>query len=583
MATLALDDVHVALRAAPLFADTPEVELRAIAVELAPRSYPPRQAILTEGETSSELLLIHSGEAGVVGQDLTGQPVKLATVGPGTVMGEIGLVRDMPRTATVIALTPVEVFALPREAFLRLSATCPDFAAHVRQRADMLELDSFVRRASPFAHLPGAAVSELAEALRPVRTPAGDDVVREGDQGDYFYLVRAGQVEVLKGAKRVQILQKGDCFGEIALFTRRPRTATVRAMTEVELYALDRERFQEVVERYPEAHAFVAELVRIRAGTDHLPAISHSALTLASKFLASTPQLVWLVLAAGIVGYGGFSFLALSTGAAAFSLLALASGAFLGPVTYVVYLAERDVLSQRVSTLATTFLLGAGLGVPVAMRLEQWIGVTSLTLAGGAVVALIEELAKLLGVAWLLWRPSARFRMDGIIYGAAAGMGFAAVENLLYGLNRLDTLSYSLATISVRTLAAPLAHGMWTAILCAAIWQVKGGGGRPRLGWPVLAGLAASVTLHTLWDWPLLSGVWYALWLIALSLAGLALLARFHRSATSEQKVAALALNPELAEKVPSRSLRLHCRHCSQMAPAGSHYCVRCGLALTAA
>src|SRR5436309_93701 len=147
MDALALDDVQVALRSAPLFATAPEAELQAIAAELELRSYAPKQAIFVEGEHASELILIRSGEAGVAGRDLTGQTIRLAAVGPGTVMGEIGLVRDVPRTATVIALTALDAYVLGRDAFSRLSATCPDFATHVRQRVDMLELDSFVRRA----------------------------------------------------------------------------------------------------------------------------------------------------------------------------------------------------------------------------------------------------------------------------------------------------------------------------------------------------------------------------------------------------------------------------------------------------
>lgn len=44
----------------------------------------------------------------------------------------------------------------------------------------------------------------------------------------------------------------------------------------------------------------------------------------------------------------------------------------------------------------------------------------------------IEEAAKILGVAWLLRRSTSRFQMDGVIYGAAAGMGFAAFESVIY-------------------------------------------------------------------------------------------------------------------------------------------------------
>ncbi len=585
-APAALAPALEALKGAPLFAPVPDDELRALASVLESRTFASGALIMREGESASELLILRSGSARVTGRDLAGQTVTLATLAPGAVLGEIGLLRDVPRTATVVAEGDVDAFVLTRAAFERLTDACAVATAHLRQRADMLDLDSFVRRASPFAHLPAAAVHALAGSLVRVHKQQSEAVVLEGEAGDYFYMVRSGQLEVSRRGHRLQVLQDGDCFGEVALVAAQARTATVRALTDADLFALDRERFDAIVAEYPEARSFVTELVRIRSGhkvaASGLTAKPTHGIEAGSKFLNSRPKYVWLVLAIGVLTYAGLCFWALNTGDFLIAGAAMVEGSLLGPVTYVIYLAECDVLTQRISTLAVTFALGAALGVPVAVQLESWVGLTALGLTTAVILACIEEPAKLLGVVWVLWRPSARFRMDGIIYGAAAGMGFAALENVRYGLDRIEFFGTLLTTISYRTLLAPFGHGMWTAIICACIWQVKGSG-RPRLGWPILGGLAISVTLHTLWDSQIVTGGPYLLWVLLLGAAGILVLRMLLRRATAEEQSAALALNPELADAAHATGTRLHCRNCGQLGPPGTHYCVRCGLALTAA
>jgi MFS family permease len=87
-----------------------------------------------------------------------------------------------------------------------------------------------------------AAKEHMATTLVPISVPAGEVVIRAGDPGDRFYVVAEGELEVV--ADRLHITASpGDFFGEIALLRDVPRTATVRAVVDSQLYALDREDF----------------------------------------------------------------------------------------------------------------------------------------------------------------------------------------------------------------------------------------------------------------------------------------------------------------------------------------------------
>ena len=94
-----------------------------------------------------------------------------------------------------------------------------------------------------FTPLPGASLEQLAARLVPLRVEAGSVIVREGDEGDRFYIVADGELEVWQDHVTIGGLAAGDYFGEIALLRDTSRTATVIATTDAVLYALDREDF----------------------------------------------------------------------------------------------------------------------------------------------------------------------------------------------------------------------------------------------------------------------------------------------------------------------------------------------------
>jgi AAA ATPase domain/Cyclic nucleotide-binding domain len=109
--------------------------------------------------------------------------------------------------------------------------------------------------------LPGVTLLKFA---------AGETIVSEGDTGDAMYIIRSGEVEVMThataGAHELHIrnLRRPAFFGEMALLTGKPRSATVRARTDIELLGLSRNGFLELFKSRPEAAAKIKEMIALR-------------------------------------------------------------------------------------------------------------------------------------------------------------------------------------------------------------------------------------------------------------------------------------------------------------------------------
>ncbi len=95
--------------------------------------------------------------------------------------------------------------------------------------------------------IPAIQKQAIASFLKPVYAQPGDVLCQEGTPGDYFYMIVDGEAEVRKGQKVLSMIGPGEVFGEMALLTGEPRSATVVARSPMELYQLHQEHFDNVL------------------------------------------------------------------------------------------------------------------------------------------------------------------------------------------------------------------------------------------------------------------------------------------------------------------------------------------------
>jgi RsiW-degrading membrane proteinase PrsW (M82 family) len=119
-------------------------------------------------------------------------------------------------------------------------------------------------------------------------------------------------------------------------------------------------------------------------------------------------------------------------------------------------------------------------------------------------VGLIEESVKLLVPIWLLARGRFRAASDGLLIGVTAGMGFAALETMGYGLVALIASHGRIGTaeevLLMRGLLSPVGHAAWTGLVCAALWRAYVEPARPRRWRAPATAFAVVICLHALWD-----------------------------------------------------------------------------------
>jgi len=230
------------------------------------------------------------------------------------------------------------------------------------------------------------------------------------------------------------------------------------------------------------------------------------------------PKNYWRVFVAGLVAYVVAVQVLNGTANPNVVPMVMLLASALVPITFVTFCWEQGALADlSLTTLGLAFVSGGTVGLLMAAIVEPSL-VQGSGFGQGILIGISEETAKVVGVLWFLRNRKARSELDGLVLGAAVGMGFAALETAgygfttfirgyAYGLGHGGDLAQSFnigvqtmtSVLNLRMALAVFGHGVWTAIICAAIWRERETA-LFKLTSGVLLAYGISVVLHALWD-----------------------------------------------------------------------------------
>lgn len=145
-------------------------------------------------------------------------------------------------------------------------------------KSDILLLEKvlLLRSVHMFKGTDETVLAQIGEIMEERFYPAGEEVFKEGDEGDCMYIIYSGEVRIHKGSHTLTTFKKNDFFGELSLLDADIRSASATCVTDSTLFVIHQESFYDIIETQPEVtRAILHELCkRIRVADDQLRALS---------------------------------------------------------------------------------------------------------------------------------------------------------------------------------------------------------------------------------------------------------------------------------------------------------------------
>ncbi|PYH43551.1 cyclic nucleotide-binding domain-containing protein [Aspergillus saccharolyticus JOP 1030-1] len=233
-----------------LFAHLDDDQFKTVLDALVEKPIPAKDIkVISQGDAGDYFYIVEEGHfdvlihpSGSVQPGADGMGNKVSTIGPGGSFGELALMYNAPRAATVVSVDPKStLWALDRITFRRI------LMDSAFQRRRMYE--AFLEEVPLLSSLKPYERSKIADALDASKYPAGSTIISEGDPGDAFYLLEAGEADAFKKDFEgvVKSYKRGDYFGELALLDDKPRAASIVARSEVKVARLGRDGFKRLL------------------------------------------------------------------------------------------------------------------------------------------------------------------------------------------------------------------------------------------------------------------------------------------------------------------------------------------------
>ena len=248
------------IREVPIFGHLDVSTLETIVSVLRYQNFRVGETIIQQGERGDKFFILADGRAQVIVES-NGSRQVVDALAPGDSFGEIALIENSKRTASIRAMCPSKVLYLERSMFDHL------FPEETVARIDLtkqIRYAKLILESQALSHLSPRQIRNLLDSCEVEEFHLGDILIKEGDIGDAAYIIINGLVQVESEGKKEKIAQltKGDLVGATALVNKIPRTATVRAIEDGRWFKMDKESFLSMCKSNIFVGMLVSELTR---------------------------------------------------------------------------------------------------------------------------------------------------------------------------------------------------------------------------------------------------------------------------------------------------------------------------------
>ena len=277
------------LRATPLFHDLSDTELREIVSILREGNQPGGATIFRSDETCSDLYLIRNGFVRLF--DSNGSV--LATLGPGSLLGEAEFLRSLAHNTSAVAASDVHFWALPDSDLRQLLQShygigiklSQNFGEQISQLEDYL-VEQLVHTPA-LGGLPQKVIGPMARSMQPHQLRRGSFLYQSGEQAEALYLLERGALELQPAptpeepSPTARLIERGNLFGVLPILTNKPYNASAFAVDDCLVWTLPAATFYSLSSQYP--------LLRRTLGRHSRSSLSVADQTQAVVRLAQTP------------------------------------------------------------------------------------------------------------------------------------------------------------------------------------------------------------------------------------------------------------------------------------------------------
>ncbi|TWU13581.1 Toxin RTX-I translocation ATP-binding protein [Symmachiella macrocystis] len=217
-----VDQLETCLRDCSCFSLLSDEELAAIRDQADIRHYKLGQVVFRQGDVGDRMYVVYSGKVRVLHEE-NGDELPLNTLFDGDHFGEMSLVSNAPRNATIRSAADSTLISIPAEAVQSLLEKNGDLRQYFDRYADRLQLWNFIKVVGQLGtQLKPPQLRELVDQFQSQDFPTEDSILTAGEVPEHFYLIQSGRVNVVKEGEVQTTLTSGDTFGGSALVERPP-------------------------------------------------------------------------------------------------------------------------------------------------------------------------------------------------------------------------------------------------------------------------------------------------------------------------------------------------------------------------